>query len=100
MGGEKFQGWVAVHGSHGARPDPWAALPVATHGGVGRVGTMSGPSAQGSGSASAERAECVDVQNIHLRKQQGKGKPLIGDVGRDLTQSCLRETLYKMLEKK
>lgn len=60
-----------------ARPDPRAALPVAAHGGVDRVGTVSGPSAQGSGNAPEGRAQCADVQTNHLRNQGGKGKPLL-----------------------
>lgn len=51
------------------------------------------------GSPPAGRAQGADVQTNQLRNGGGKGK-LIRDVGRDLTKSFLRETLYKMFGKK
>lgn len=60
-----------------ARPDSRAGLPAAAHAGAGRAGAMSGPSAQGGGSAPAGRAQCADVQTNQLLNGGGKGKLLL-----------------------
>lgn len=102
LGWEQFQGRGDAQGGCGAGPDPRAPLPVSAHGGGDRVGTTSSPSTQGTGNAPEGRAQSMEVQTSNLRNQGGKEgeTSFVGDVGRDLTQSCLRETLYKILEKK